>query len=211
MRRLLLVCALCLPLLVVAAPRVEILALFRDAALLEIDGEQAMLRVGQEKQGVQLIAADSRTATLRIAGVEQTMAVTRRVGSRFEAAQEHTVSIPRNRQLQYVTNAEINGRRMMVLVDTGANVVALSSQHATTLNLDYRSTGQRSEVVTASGKVEAWRVRLVRVDVGGLVVENVDATVIEGSEPSTVLLGTSFLQHIRLSERDGILYLSRRL
>jgi len=194
-----------------AQPRIEVLALFRDAAMLEIDGQEVLLRVGQSRAGVQLLRADAREVSVKYEGREQTLVLSRRVGSRFQEPDVPTVSIPRNRQLQYITSAEINGRRMPVLVDTGANVVALNSQHAAQLNIDYRGRGQSTTVLTASGSVEAWSIRLDRVDIGGIVVENVDATVIEGAAPQTVLLGTSYLQHVQLNERDGILYLSRRL
>ena len=52
-------------------------------------------------------------------------------------------------------------------------------------------------------------VTLRSVEVGGIRVENVRATVTAGEYPSTVLLGMSYLQHVELREREGVLSLSR--
>jgi len=188
---------------------VEVLGLFTNAALLEINGEQHLLRAGQSRGDVTLLSADARSAVVDVNGVQRTLQLTRRIGTNYRQSDGRSISIPRNSRLQYVTNAEINGRRMEVLIDTGANVVALNSNHARQLGLNLQRDGVLSSVVTAAGRVSAWRIRLDRVDVGGIVVDGVEATVIEGDDPQTVLLGTSYLRYVRMSERDGILSLSR--
>ncbi|MEM8662275.1 MAG: TIGR02281 family clan AA aspartic protease [Pseudomonadota bacterium] len=188
--------------------RVEVEALFTDAAFLKIDGERKMLKAGQSHKGVVLVSAHSRTATLEIDGVVVELGTTRRIGTRYERAESQVVSIPRDAMLQYQTTARINGRAVQVLVDTGANVVALNSRQADALGIDY-SAGQLGRVETASGAVNAWIVNLRSVDVGGIRVENVQASVLEGSFPSTVLLGMTFLRHVKMEEVDGVLSLSR--
>jgi aspartyl protease family protein len=45
--------------------------------------------------------------------------------------------------------------------------------------------------------------------VGGIEVENVLATVVEGNYPVTILLGMSYLKHVKLQEHNGVLTLSR--
>ena len=95
-----------------------------------------------------------------------------------------------------------------MLVDTGANVVALNSAQAGTLGVDY-SAGTTARVETASGMVNAWYVTLQSVDVGGIRVDNVEATVVEGDFPSTILLGMTYLRHVKMEETDGVLSLSR--
>jgi aryl-phospho-beta-D-glucosidase BglC (GH1 family) len=66
-----------------------------------------------------------------------------------------------------------------------------------------------SKLETASSIIDAWMVNLQSVELGGIRVENVRATVAEGDYPSTILLGMSFLQHVEMRERDGVLSLSR--
>ena len=52
-------------------------------------------------------------------------------------------------------------------------------------------------------------VTLRSVSVGGIRVENVQATVLEGDFPSTILLGMTYLQHVDMEENNGVLSLSR--
>jgi aspartyl protease family protein len=55
----------------------------------------------------------------------------------------------------------------------------------------------------------AYSVTLQSVSVGGIQVDNVPATVLEGVFPGTVLLGMSYLRHVKLQEHNGILSLTR--
>ena len=191
-----------------AGPRIEVEALFTDAAVLQVDGQRKMLRVGQSFNGVTLVEAQSRIATLEVDGEPMVVGISRRIGTRYETAEAQVVNIPRNAQLQYQTTATINGRSTQVLVDTGANLVALNSNHARALGVDYAS-GTPAQMETASGPVRAWLVTLRSVDVGGILVDNVQASVLEGDFPSTVLLGMTYLRHLKMQEADGVLSLSR--
>ena len=92
------------------------------------------------------------------------------------------------------------------LIDTGANMIAMSSQAARTLGVKYED-GIPSRVRTASGVVNAYQVILGSVDVGGIRVNHVQGSVLEGAFPEVVLLGISWLQHVEMSEKDGILML----
>tara|TARA_R110001592_G_scaffold295594_2_gene565698 strand:- start:44923 stop:45534 length:612 start_codon:yes stop_codon:yes gene_type:complete len=191
-----------------AASRVEVEALFTNAAVLKIDGERKMLKAGQSYKGVTLLAAHSRTATLEVDGETVELGTSRRIGTQYETTKSQVVDIPRDAMLQYQTSASINGRTVQVLVDTGANVVALNSRHAQSLGVDY-SAGTPGRVQTASGLVNAWVVTLQSVDVGGIRVDNVQASVVEGDYPSTILLGMTYLRHVTMQEVDGVLSLSR--
>ena len=191
-----------------APPRVEVEALFTNAAVLMIDGERKMLKAGQSYQGVTLVAAVSSKATIEVDGQTLELGVSRYIGTRYENSEPRVVSIPRDASMQYQTTAIINGRSVSARVDTGANVVALSSIQAGTLGVDY-SAGSPARVETASGMVNAWYVTLQSVDVGGIRVDNVGATVVEGDFPSTILLGMTYLRHVKMEEVDGVLSLSR--
>jgi aspartyl protease family protein len=190
------------------SPTLEVEALFTDAAVLKIDGERKMLKAGQSYGGVTLVAAYSRTVTLEVDGETLVLGLSRHIGTHYEAVEPQVVSIVRDDMLQYQTSATINGRRMAVLVDTGANVVALNSDHARALGVDY-TTGTPTRVETASGTVGARRVTLRSVNVGGIQVDNVEATVVEGEFPSTILLGMTYLRHVKIQESNGVLSLSR--
>ena len=189
-------------------PVIEVEALFTDAAVVKIDGQRKTLRVGQSYGGVTLIAAYSRTATLEVNGQQTVLGISRRIGANFQEPKQQVVTITRDARLQYQTSASINGRKVTVLVDTGANVVAMSASHARTLGIDY-SSGIPSKVETASGIINAHIVTLASVNVGGIEVNNVRASVVEGDYPATILLGMTYLQHVKIQENNGVLSLSR--
>ncbi len=191
-----------------ATPRIEVEALLPDTAVLKIDGQRKTLKVGQSFGGVTLLAAYSRTATLEVDGRQMVVGISRRIGSTYQEPKEQVATIQRNAMLQYHTTARINGRQVQVLVDTGANVVAMSSTQAQALGIDYRA-GIPSKVETASGVIPAHMVTLHSVSVGGILVNNVRASVVEGDFPATILLGMTYLQHVKMKEDNGVLSLSR--
>ena len=191
-----------------AGPIIEVEALFTDAAVLQIDGQRKTLKVGQSYGGVTLVAAYSRTATLDVNGKQMVVGISRRIGSTYQEPKEQVVTIQRDAMLQYQTTAHINGRKVQVLVDTGANVVAMSSVHAKSLGIDY-SKGISSKVETASGLINAHVITLRSVSVGGIKVDGVRASVVEGKFPGTILLGMTYLQHVEIQESNGVLSLSR--
>ena len=193
---------------VAATPSIEVEALLPDTAVLKIDGQRKTLKVGQSFGGVTLIAAYSRTATLEVDGQQMVVGISRRIGSSYQEPKEQVVTIARNAMLQYHTTASINGRQVQVMVDTGANVVAMSSAQAQSLGIDY-SAGIPSKVETASGVIPAHIVTLRSVSVGGILVNNVRASVVEGDFPATILLGMTYLQHVKMEEHNGVLSLSR--
>lgn len=193
----------------VLALDVVVEALLPGFAVMQIDGSRVTLRIGQESKGVRLIEADARSALVEVAGKQQRLRVSQRISAQFSEPSERTVSIPLDEQLQYLTQAQINGVRLSVIVDTGANVVALNGQHARAIGIA-ETAGEKTQVVTAGSVVPARSVRLASVSVGGIRVENVEATVIDGEFPRQILLGMSFLRHVELEDRGGVLTLRSR-
>ena len=128
----------------VLAADIEVVALFTDTAVIRFGSEQKMLKVGQSYQGIKVLAADARQATLEINGKREVVGVSRRIGSNFSEPSAREVVLRRNANLQYLTRAQVNGRSTEVLVDTGANVMVLNTRHAQGLGVDY-SAGQRSQ------------------------------------------------------------------
>ena len=200
--------SLALPMARAGSPSIEVEALFTNAAVLQIGGERKMLKVGQSFRGVTLVAAHSGTATVAVDGRQVELGISQRIGANYQQPEAKVVTIQRDARLQYQTTARINGRGVQVLVDTGANVVAMNSAHASALGVDF-SAGTPSMVETASGLVNAWIVTLGSIDVGGIRVDNVRASVVEGGFPATILLGMTYLQHVEIKENNGVLSLSR--
>ena len=187
---------------------VEVEALLGKTAVMKINGQRQTLRVGQTVDGVTLVAAQSTAAIVEINGQARTLGLSQRVGTAYQEPDQQVVTIARDAMMKYQTNATINGRSALVLVDTGANMVAISGEMAKLMSIDY-STGKPSTVETASGLTSAHAITLQSVIVGGIEVNNVSAMVVEGAYPTTILLGMSYLQHVKLQEHNGILSLSR--
>lgn len=212
LRRGILAAAL-LPFVAAAADPVYVTAaaLFEGRAMLNIDGSQRLLRVGETSpEGVKLLGASAREAVIEIGGRRQTLAPGRDTGGGFAAPERKRVAIQRGGRHEYLVAGTVNGLQVQFLVDTGANVVAMNGAEARRLGVDYRLHGRPGAVQTASGVVQAWSVTLDRVEVAGIVVRNVAASVIEGDYPTQLLLGMSWLGRVTMREEHGVLYLEER-
>lgn len=193
------------------ALEVEVNGLFSGRAVLNINGKQRILRAGQTSpEGVKLIRANSDLAVVDINGQVESLALNTRIGSNFKPASRKRVSIARNRNNAYYVNGSINGRSARMLVDTGATSVAMNSDDAKRMGIDYVRNGKKGSVSTASGVTQAWFVRLDNVSIAGIKVNNVQAGVLEGSFPQQILLGMSFLRRVKMEESDGVLILSEK-
>ncbi len=192
------------------AADIKVLGLFKNAALISVDGRQQLLRAGQsDRSGIKLLAADPRRAVLLVEGRRLELGLSEQVAGNYKEADQAEVSIPRNRNLEYQTTISINGRSTVALVDTGANFVAMSASHAGALGVDYRD-GQPTQVNTAGGMAAGYVVTLGSVSVGGITAHSVPAVVIEGAFPHKPLLGMTFLDHVDMQEKDNILILRQR-
>jgi aspartyl protease family protein len=114
------------------------------------------------------------------------------------------VRLARNRAGHYVAGGRINGQPVRFLIDTGATDVALPLDLAERLGLSLRPGGLSK---TANGTVRTWSTRLDTVDLGGLVARNVRATVLPNMPGQEVLLGMSYLKHLEMIQRGGVLTL----
>ncbi|MFL1875565.1 TIGR02281 family clan AA aspartic protease, partial [Hansschlegelia beijingensis] len=94
----------------------------------------------------------------------------------------------------------IGGRRVPMLVDTGATVVALSFEQGEALGLVSGGDRFDARVATASGSVGAKRVVLRDVRIGSVKVLDVPAVVLTRGAMNENLLGMSFLGRLRRVE-----------
>lgn len=107
----------------------------------------------------------------------------------------------------YWAEADVDGRRVRFLVDTGASAVALTLEDATRLGLDPKTLSYDYGVQTANGQARAALVKLASVSVAGAKVKNVEAFVIEKGL-DTSLLGMSYLGRLsRFEATPGALIL----
>ena len=193
-----------------AGPDVRVVGLFKQRAVVLIDGRQRMLAVGETSpEGVKLLAANSESAVLLVDGVELKGTLDGRVSARKKMPSVQEVQIRRNNMSMYSTVGSINGLPVSFLVDTGATQIAMNDAQARRLGIDYRIVGEPAAITTASRVERAWAVVLDSVKVGDIELRAVNAIVLEGPQPQQALLGMSFLGHLEI-RNDGQLMTLRR-
>ena len=108
----------------------------------------------------------------------------------------------------FVVSANINGTSVTVLVDTGATVVALSYQDASDVGLRPGSLDYDVPVSTANGIAHAAQVKIDRISIDGIEVEDVEGLVLPEGALRGTLLGMSFLSRLdSFKVEDGVLFL----
>ena len=192
------------------AADIIVLGLFKNKAIVKIDGKQRVLKKGKKSpEGILLISADSDVAILNVNGKEQEYKLGRHVGTSFKKKKLAEATImPINGM--YTTAGFINGQTVNFLVDTGATWIAMNSNQARSLGINFRYEGKRSFVSTANGVVPVYRITLNKVRVGEIELTNVDAGVLEGNSPPEVLLGNSFLNRVEMQRKGQVMLLRQK-
>ena len=114
-----------------------------------------------------------------------------------------SLSIPRDARGHFQTDGRIDGQRVAFMVDTGASVVALNEKSAARFGLRPSRSDYNAMVSTANGTVKGARARIAMIDLGGIVVRDVDALVLPDEALSENLLGLSFLSKLKRFEYTG--------
>ncbi len=183
------------------ATSVSVVGLFKDKAIVSIDGgKPRTLSVGQVVQGVRLVAADSGSARFDVDGERRTLGMGQSFAASAAAPERRSVSLTADARGHFSATGSLNGYPMSFLVDTGATAIAISAADAKRIGIDYKA-GQVVGVGTAAGVVPAWRVKISTVKVGGITVHQVDGMVME-TGLDLPLLGMSFLNRMEMT-RDG--------
>lgn len=111
-----------------------------------------------------------------------------------------SLNILRDGRGHFQTDGRIDGQRIGFMVDTGASVVALNETSAARFGLRPSRSDYNANVTTANGTIKAARTRIAMLDVGGLIVRDVDAMVLPDEALSENLLGLSFLSRLKRFE-----------
>jgi aspartyl protease family protein len=189
---------------------VKVIALFNNKALLMVNGEQKIVRKGESFNGIKLISSSSRGALVAFSdGQQKLLNINQSISHGFTVPDKSKVTVYANHSGMFMIQGRINGHKTQFLLDTGATSVAISQTEADRLGLPYESS-QRKYVSTASEVVPVWNIMLDHVTVGDIRVANVDAVVLEGSQPRTPLLGMSFLQHLKLKRNGSVMTLEQK-
>jgi aspartyl protease family protein len=192
-----------LPAGALAAAQITVEALFGGKAMIMVDGKRHTLSTGETSpEGVKLVDANSREATLEIDGAQKVYRPGSTISLNYARPEEVEEKVFANDRGMFLSYGTINGRTVEFLVDTGATSIAMNRSQAKRLGIRYRMTGDKGVVSTASEHVEAYRVTLRSVSIGRIRQDNVEAVVLDGNHPGPILLGMSFLGNLKV-EKDG--------
>jgi aspartyl protease family protein len=114
-----------------------------------------------------------------------------------------SVEIVRAAGGEFTVRADVNGRRIQMLIDTGATSVVLTPEAAKTAGLPVDLLKYDVPIETAKGRGRAASVTLDRLAVGNIVERRVPALVSEPGDLKTSLLGMSFLNRLESFEVRG--------
>jgi aspartyl protease family protein len=147
-------------------------------------------------------------ATRAILGLETSRPPNRAAAPVRSAPGNRIVEIKAGAHGHYFTSAEVNGRSVDVLVDSGASIVALTYDDARRAGVFVRGSDYTQRVSTANGFARVAPVVLDRISIGAITVRHVPAAVTEPGSLATSLLGMSFLARLqRVDMRAGTLLL----
>lgn len=201
-----------LPSALLAQTQVNVVGLFSGKAVLMINGGAPQtLSVGQTKQGVKLISADSQTATLLIEGKTQVLGMGQAasVAGSGGPVNNAPVTLYADSRGHFSGNLSVNGTSLKYIVDTGASTVAMSSADAKFAKIDYEK-GRQVQVSTANGIVMAYLVKINTLKIGSIVLNDIEATVNEGGSPPFVLLGMTALNRLDMKRENSVMTLTKK-
>jgi aspartyl protease family protein len=146
----------------------------------------------------QLIMSPQRAASGETSGKPTTHSLS--ASSRPSVSDEET-QIARDESGQFRLTAQVNGQDTRFLVDTGADMVALTVDDAKDLGIDFDPENFAPVGRSASGVAMGAVVHIDRFQLGDAEFRDVDAIVLEGL--GTNLLGQSLLRRLGKVEMRG--------
>ena len=187
---------------------VNVVGLFPNKAVVQIDGGALQtLSVGQKtREGITLVSVERDGATFDIQGQRMALGLGH---ARMQTTAAVSAMATVDERGHFVADGQVNGVPIRFTIDTGATFISLPASEARRIGLDYRN-GRRAAMETANGVAAAYRVKLDTVRVGELLVNNVDAVVMEGDSLSVALLGMSFLNRVDIRREGQIMTLTKR-
>ena len=104
--------------------------------------------------------------------------------------------MPADRRGHFLVEPIVDGRRIRMLVDTGASSVALSHEDAVSAGIRVGPDDFTISVSTANGVTKAAPVRIAEIQIGDITVRGVEGVVARPGALNVSLLGMSFLKRL---------------
>jgi aspartyl protease family protein len=191
------------------AADVALIGSMGSRAVLVIDGgaPRTVAVGGVTPEGVRLLAVEGEHALVEVDGRPHRL----RLGARpiqIDPREPAAITLHADARGHFGSDAIVNGARMPFLVDTGATLFFMGQSDARRAGIDFQA-GTPITAQTAAGPVQAWRVRLARVQIGAVTLHDVDAAVLEQDLP-VALLGMSVLNRMEMQRQGNTLTLHKR-
>nr|WP_226450315.1 TIGR02281 family clan AA aspartic protease [Acidovorax radicis] len=191
------------------AQSVALAGVLGTKALLVVDAHPPRaIGVGDEFQGVKVIAVSKEDATIEVKGARRVVRMGEAPVSVGARSGGRRVTLVADSRGHFVNSGSINGQVMQYMVDTGASTVAIGRPDADRMGLKYQS-GQPVRVGTANGVGQGWRMKLDSVRIGDVEVFGVEAIITSQPMPY-VLLGNSFLTEFQMTRINDQMVLEKR-
>jgi len=191
------------------AQSVTLAGMLGSKALLVVDANPPRaVGVGEQYQGVKVIATTKEEATVEIRGVRSTLRLGAPVSVGGRSGSGKRITLIADSRGHFVNSGTINGQVMQFMIDTGASTVAVGRTDADRMGLKYKN-GQPMRMNTANGIGQGWWMKLDSVRIGDVEVFDVDAVITEQPMPY-VLLGNSFLTEFQMTRINDRLVLEKR-
>lgn len=182
------------------------------ALLIVDGGAPKTVAVGDTFKGVKVLSTQGDQAVIEINGKQHTLRVGDAPasvgGGGGTGVSGNRVVLTAGNGGHFFTLGQINGKTTQMVVDTGATSVSISMSEAQRMGIDFKS-GQMIQMSTANGVIPGWLIKLGSVRVGDVAVHGVDAIVSSGSMPY-VLLGNSFLTRFQMTRANDQMVLEKR-
>jgi aspartyl protease family protein len=196
---------LLLPLSAYSDTDINVVGLFNNKAIVIINkGKPLTLTAGQPAvQGVRLLQADSQKAVLEVEGKRKELGMGQAATVTGNAASAiPSVTLYADARGHHFSEGQINGATFRILIDTGASAISMNSMDAKKAGIDYKK-GVTVQLNTANGIANGYLVTINTLRLQGLVLNQVEGVVMEGTSPQVVLLGMTALNRLEM-KREGI-------
>lgn len=191
-----------------ADENIAVMGVIGDKIIMRVDGSIRTLSMHETSpEGIRLLSIDSehRQVLLDVNGKKKRYIL----GAGTESSRGSTIIKP-DKIGMYRVDGRINNNKVSFIVDTGATFVTINQAVADKLNIDKSEAKLRGQAETGNGMIPIYVVGRNKVEVGGLVLKNIDIAVHEGKYPKQALLGMSFLKKVKIEHVSGSLRLKKR-
>lgn len=189
---------------------IKVVGLFKDAAVISVNHQREMMRVGDKKHDLRLLAANSDKALVEYHGQRMILSMAESSAIRIGLpASSNAQALLISSGEMYNVTGSINDQLADFVVDTGATYITMSPEQAERLRLNYNDA-KKVMVNTANGKATAHVFDIEKIRIGGIELKNVQAAVMHNLSSPRILLGMSFLNQVEMQHKDGLMVLKKR-